>query len=182
MGRKEAGREKRHHIATHPHTDAGTQSPLNSPASAAPSPICIAADMSVSLSPSPPAAAPPPTPGLCSMGSDCARGAHWAFLGRGTLTRAHTRPRRARAPAHALTLTPAHTHAAAALMCSARGFTCNVVKDGRLDGWSRRVAPARDTDVQTLLGEGINPPPLPKKRPESAPYLFTLKRNLFFFF
>lgn len=144
MGRKEAGREKRHHIATHPHTDAGTQSPLNSPASAAPSPICIAADMSVSLSPSPPAAAPPPTPGLCSMGSDCARGAHWAFLGRGTLTRAHTRPRRARAPAHALTLTPAHTHPRAHSRRRRADVQCTGLHLQRGEGWSTgRMVAAR---------------------------------------
>lgn len=113
--------------SSHSHARARTRtaSPLNSPASAAPSPICSAADMSDSLSSSPPAAEPPPTPGLCSIGSDCAPAAHWAFLGRGTLTRAHTHAPDAHAPPRVLTLTPAHTHAAAALMCSAPGCTCS---------------------------------------------------------
>lgn len=157
------------HSNAHAHTRAGTPSPLNSPASAAPSPICIAADTSVSLCPSLPAAVSPPTPGWCSMGPACAWGAHWAFLGRGTLTRArthtHTRPRprtRPRAPAHS---PPAHTHAAAP-MCSTRGFTCNVsivqmVVAARGSGPGHRC-PA------SLLGERLTPSPTPQKKSERA--------------
>lgn len=117
------------------------------------------------------------------MGSDCARGAHWAFLGRGTLTRAHTRPRRARAPARALTLTPAHTHPRAHSRRRRADVQCTGLHLQRGEGWSTgRMVAARGSGPghrcpDSLLGEGINPPL--KKRPEREPYLFTLKRNLF---
>ena len=158
---------------THSHTHAETQAPLNSPATAAPSPICSAADMSVSPSPSPPAAAPPPTPGSCSVGSDCAPGAHWAFLGRGTLTRA-----RAHTHTHTHTHTPpartrprAHTHAAAALMCSARGFTCNVSIGRMVAARGSGPGPGHRCPA-SLLGKGTKPR---NKGPESALPLYPEK-------
>lgn len=140
------GGSTRQFTLTHARARTRTPSPLNSPASAAPSPICNAADTSGSLSSSPPAAELPPTPGSCSMGSDCAPAAHWAFLGWGTLTRAYTRPRRARAPART------HTHPRA----HSRRRRADVQRTGlhlQPEDWtggSQRVAPAAGTAAQPL--------------------------------
>lgn len=186
VGSKEAAREKRYHIATHMHTHAGTPSPLNSPACAAPSPICIAADTSVSLCPWLPAAVPPPTPGWCWMGSACAWGAHWAFLGRGTLTRAHTHaPGRARAPralAHSPPLRPrAHSRRRADVQHAGLHLQRVDCTDGS-GAWLRPGAPC----PASLLGERFipsphprTPPPEKKKKDQREPYPFILKRNLF---
>lgn len=189
MGRKEAGRKKRHHRARHTLTHTQKHNPhLTRQQVRPPAPSAL---LLTCLSRSPHRLQQqrllPPRAG--AQWVLIVHGVHtWHFLeGAHGHTRTHTPPPRTRPRARThtrppRTLTPAHTHDAAALMCSARGFTCNV-SIGRMVA-ARGSRPGHRCPA-SLLGERINPSKKKRKKKEKKrkkgkkkkkiPYPFTVK-------